>query len=149
MKRGILVLALALLIAIPIAWMDTTTHAQIGDNGRPFRCTVEVSTATAVTAVGGDCAAQADGRSIWITDIAASSSAAAGTAADSMNTLKFGSGSNCGTGTTVVWAPLYVANSTVVGDFTTPIIIPAGKDLCWINSTAGTKTWLISGYIRN
>lgn len=116
--------------------------------GRPFTCTVTVSTATTVQAVGGDCVAPSGGQGIFVTDIVAASSAAAGTTADTMNTLKYGTGGTCGTGTTVIWAPLYAANSTVAINMTTPLVIPAQNELCWINSTAGTKTWLISGFIR-
>lgn len=112
-----------------------------------FRCTVTVSTATTVQAVGGDCAARNDSLKHYITGITASSSAAAGTAADSMMTLKYGTGTTCATGETVFWLALQAANTTVVDRFLTPIRIPAANDLCWINTTAGTKTWVITGYL--
>jgi hypothetical protein len=113
-----------------------------------FRCTVTVSTATTITAVGGDCAGEV-GLSHFITSIQASSSAAAVTDADTMLTLKYGTGTNCGTGTTVFWLALHEANTTVnssPGLEHTPIRIPPENDICWINSTAGTKAWVITGY---
>lgn len=138
----------------PITGSGTVSFNYIGltptgpTPGQNFSCVVTVSTATTLTAVGGSCVAPGAGRSLWITDIAAGSSAAAGTAADSMNTIKYGTGGTCGSGTTVVWPILQNANTESGATFSTPIQIPANNELCWINSTAGTKTWIINGYIR-
>ena len=112
-----------------------------------FRCTVTVSTATTITAVGGDCAAPGPRLRHYITGIVASSSAAASTSADAMMTLKYGTGTTCGTGTTVFWLALQEANTTVVhSPIVPPIRVAYNSDLCWINSVAGTKTWVITGY---
>lgn len=138
MKRPFLLIAL-ILLAIP-------AYSQVS-RGREFRCTVTVSTATTLTAVGGDCAAQTGGLSHYITDILASTTVISSTAADAMPTLKYGTGTTCGTGTTVFWLAQALAATTVVQGFQTPIKIPAGNDICWINSPAGTKSWVITGYI--
>lgn len=116
--------------------------------GLAFRCTVTVSTATTITAVGGDCAALTGEYSQYITGISFSSSAA-GVAADSFPTLKYGTGTTCGTGTMVFWGAFTAAaaQDRAVEQFQTPIKIPAGNDICWINSTAGSKFIVITGYI--
>lgn len=112
----------------------------------PIRCVVTVATATTVQAVGGDCAAKV-GQALVITDVLSSTNAA-GIAADSYNTLKYGTGTVCGTGTTVIWFAMTTAatQQTVIDNRTTPIRLPQNVDLCWINSTAGSKAWVITGY---
>jgi hypothetical protein len=114
--------------------------------GDPVRCVVTVSTATTITAVGGDCAAKPN-LSLFVTDVLFASNAG-GIAADSFNTLKYGTGTTCGTGTTVFWGAMTTAatQQTVVQDFTTPIRLPQNVDVCWINSTAGSKFLIITGY---
>lgn len=112
-----------------------------------FSCFVAASTATTITAFGGSCVAPGAGLSLYLTDVVFSSSTAAGTAADSFPTIKTGTGGTCGTGTTVKWAALNVANTAIVSTFTTPIKMPANSELCWIDSTAGTRTILVNGYI--
>lgn len=115
--------------------------------GTQISCLVAVSTATTLTAVGTSCAAPGAGLSIYITDIEFGSSAASGTAADSFPTLKSGTGGSCGTATAVIWQGLSVANTTIVGNFTTPLKVAANSEVCWIMSTAGSKTIQIRGYI--
>lgn len=112
------------------------------------RCTVTVSTATTITAVGGQCIAPGPGLSLYVTDVSSSTNAA-GITADSFNTLKYGTGGTCGTGTTVFWGAMTAAatQATVFESFQTPIRIPANNEICWINSTAGSKFWVITGYI--
>jgi hypothetical protein len=134
MKRLTLASLLALLLTSPL-------FAQ----GEFFRCTVEASTATTIQAVGGDCAAS-PGTSLYITDIVTGSTVISSTSADAMPTLKYGTGTTCGTGTVIVWLAQILANTTVVDNQITPIRIPDGNDLCWINSPGGTKHWVIAGY---
>ena len=105
------------------------------------------STATTLTAVGGSFVAPGASLSIYITDISFSSSAAAGTAADSYPTLKYGTGGTCGTGTTITWGALVTANGNVTVNLSAPIKIPANNEVCWIMSTAGTKVININGFI--
>lgn len=112
-----------------------------------IRCYVPVSTATILTAVGGSCATPGAGQSIYITDIAFGSSAASGTAADSFPTLKSGTGGACGTATDVVWGALGAANTTIVENLSRPIKLTAAHELCWMMSTVGSKTLVITGFI--
>jgi hypothetical protein len=109
---------------------------------------VTISTATTLQAVGGNCAAPGAGLSLYITDILFATNAG-GIAADSFNTLKYGTGGTCGTGTTVFWGALTTAatQATVVQSFATAIKIPANNEVCWINSSAGSKFLRLDGYI--
>lgn len=118
------------------------------DHPNRIRCTVTVSTATTLTAVGGSCAAPGAGLSIYVTDILFASNAQA-IAADAFPTLKYGTGGTCGTGTTVFWGAFMTAatQATTVQSLQTPIKIPANNELCWINSTAGSKFIVITGFI--
>ena len=140
--------SIVLMTSIMLLLLATATATPQLSEGRPIRCTVTVSTATTLTAVGGQCAAPPGDQAIHITDILASASAAAGTAADAQLTLKYGTGGTCGTGTTVIWQLIHPLNTVTAAAFVTPIVIPRGNELCWINSTAATKTWLILGFIR-
>jgi hypothetical protein len=109
-----------------------------------FNCVVAVSTATSLTAA---CSAIAGNRAMYITDIEFGSSAAAATfTADTFPTLKYGTGTTCGTGTTVFWQAMVGATTTIVSNLATPIKIPKGNDVCWIMSTAGSKTLQIHGF---
>lgn len=112
-----------------------------------FQCIVVVSTATTVQAVGGSCVAPGAGLSLYITDIEFGTSAAAGVAADSFPTLKSGTGGTCGSATAVVWQALTTANSTVTSNYSTPFKVAANSELCWIMTTAGSKTIQIRGFI--
>lgn len=117
------------------------------DHPNRINCLVAVSTATTIQAVGGSCVAPGAGLSIYITDIEFGSSAASGTAADSFPTLKSGTGGTCGAATTVVWQALSVANSTQVANFTVPLKLTTVHELCWIMTTAGSKTVQVHGFI--
>lgn len=112
-----------------------------------IRCTVTVSTATALTAVGGSCVAPGAGLSIYVTDVLVSADVASAIAADAFPTLKYGTGGTCGTGTTVWWGAMNAVKTPVFSSFSTPIKIPANNELCWIDSTAASKFWVISGFI--
>jgi len=133
----------ALLLLTGLVW--PAAHAQI-QRGDPVQCVVTVSTATTITAVGGACAAR-PGMALNITDISFSANAG-GIAADSFNTLKYGTGTTCGTGTTVFWGAFATAavQTTTSQRFLTPLRLPQNVDVCWINSTAGSKFLVISGY---
>lgn len=132
------------ILVLVALWAPTSQAQQL--RGEPIRCVVTVSTATTITAVGGDCTAHANA-SLYITDILFATNAGA-IAADSFDTLKYGTGTTCGTGTTVFWGAMTTAatQQTVVQTFSTPLRLPQNVDLCWINSTAGSKFLVISGY---
>ena len=80
--------------------------------------------------------------STYITSIVASSSAASSTAADAQFTLRYGTGTACATGTTLlVTLAMNVANGGVVWALPpgSAIKVPAGNAVCWIHSVAGSK----------
>ena len=142
MRRAGGIVACLALIAL---CLGPTPQAQV-TRGTPISCTVQVSTTTALTAVGGECAAKA-GLRLWVTDVNFSASAS-GVAADSFNTLKYGTGLNCVTGTTVFWGAFTGAavQEAAIQTFQIPIALPVGVDVCWVNSTAGSKFLVITGY---
>ena len=113
--------------------------------GSRFSCVVTTSTATTIQAVGGACVAPVDG-SLYVTDIYFAASAA-GIAADAFPTLKYGTGGTCGAGTTVFWGALTAAAYVSGQSFVTPIRLPARNEMCWIESTAGSKFLVVNGYI--
>lgn len=116
------------------------------DHPNRFHCVVTVSTATTVQAVGGSCAAPGAGLSLYVTDVYFSASAA-GIAADAFPTLKYGTGGTCGSGTTVFWQALTAAAVQAVDNRSIPIKIPANNEICWITTTAGSKSLQVSGFI--
>lgn len=132
-------------LVLGAALLQPASRAQ-GLRGNPVSCIVTVSTSVAITAVGGDCAAK-PGFGLYVTDIEFSTNAA-GVAADSFPTLKYGTGTTCGTGTTVFWGAFTPAatQGTVIAQLATPIRLPVNVDLCWIDSTAGSKFLVITGY---
>jgi hypothetical protein len=139
MRRGLLLIALA--------WVAlyTPLHAQNPAAFEPVRCVVAVSTATTITAVGGDCAAKT-GRALFITDITFATTAS-GTAADAVPTIKYGTGTTCGTGTTIIWLAAGPAGGFVaIDNMIKPLQLPQAVDVCWINSTAGSKSLVIRGF---
>lgn len=142
MRRALALALVALLL------VTGSAQAQAFTTGTFIRCTVEISTSTSLTAVGGSCVAPPQGYSIYITGILFATNAGA-IAADSFNTLKYGTGGTCGTGTTVFWGAMTAAavQATVIQSFPTPIKIPAANEVCWINSTAGSKFLVITGYL--
>lgn len=144
MRRILLGLLLGTLLVVP------SLEAQgppFGHGGPRLHCVQTISTATALTVMPG-CGAPGAGLSIYITSILFAANAGA-IAADSFNTLKYGTGGACGTGTTVFWGAMATAatQATVIQNFTTAIKIPANNEVCWINSTAGSKFVAITGYV--
>jgi hypothetical protein len=139
-RRAGWIVALVLLAAL---LGPAPTAQQRGDQ---VRCVVTVSTATTIGLVGGACLAR-PGMALNITEISFSANAG-GIAADSFNTLKYGTGTTCGTGTTVFWGAMNTAavQTTTFQTYSTPIRLPQNVDVCWINSTAGSKFLVITGY---
>lgn len=148
MTRLRLVAGWVVALILLAATLGPTSHAQ-QMQGDPFRCVVAVSTATTITAIGGDCAAR-PGLTPWITDISFSTNAA-GITADSFNTLKYATaGSSCATAAVVFWGAMTAAatQATATQSFTTPLRLIPNVDLCWINSTAGSKFLVIAGFYK-
>lgn len=135
-----------------------TTHAQsvfndarhevtVRNSVNAFTCSVVNSAATTLTALGGSCVAgNPAGTSLYITDIVASASAIATATTDQYLSLKTGTGGSCGTATATVWSSYNLAFAPVVQDFTTPIKVAAGSELCWMDAVTGSKTLFVSGY---
>ena len=128
-------------------WTGDPVLAQSANPGISFRCTVTVSTQVTIQSMPAACLSQGPQVAIYITDILFASNAGA-IAADSFDTLKYGTGTACGTGTTVFWGAMATAatQNTVIQNLKTPIRIPPENDICWINSTAGSKFINITGY---
>jgi len=113
-----------------------------------FHCTVVNSSATILTAFGGQCVAPVGtGLSLYITDIVASASVIATTTADQYLELKSGTGGTCGTGTAVVWASYNTAFGYVPYSPRTPIKVAANSELCWMDAAVGSKTFIVDGFI--
>jgi hypothetical protein len=138
---------LLLVFCLLVLALTATSQTNTSFSRSQFRCTVAVSTATTIQAVGGSCAAPGAGLSLYVTDVVFATSAAAAATADTMPTLKYGTGGTCGTGTTVFWLGLTTANSTIVNSLATPIKIPANNEICWIMTTVGSKTLVVTGFV--
>jgi len=144
--RGWLQIGAGTLALVGLLLLSGARPAAQPPRGEFFTCTVPVSTATTIQTVGGSCLGT-NARSLYVTDVLFSTNAA-GIAADSFNTLKYGTGTTCGTGTVIFWGAVTAAatQAFVNDDLLTPIRIPPNNDICWINSTAGSKFLTISGY---
>jgi hypothetical protein len=131
---------LVVLLGVPVA---AQTQASL-------RCTViNTSTATLVkfVATAACPATPSDAQTaFFITDITASSSVIGSTTADEALELKYGTGTNCGTGTTVLWAAFNLALAPIHASFRTPLKVPGGSDLCWMHAGTGNKTFIVTGY---
>lgn len=149
MKRTLRVCFAAVLMAAAVVGVVRAQRSLPSQaNPTEISCVVTISTATTIQAVGGSCVAPGAGLSIYITDILFATNAGA-IAVDTFNTLKSGTGGTCGTATAVVWGAMTAAatQATVIQSFARPIKLPANNELCWINSTAGSKFLVITGYL--
>lgn len=144
--RAALVCAFLVCVGVLANVLRVPVSAQ-ASRGIPFQCFVAASTATTLTGVGGACTGRGNGDALYITDINYSSNVAA-IGADAFNTLKYGFGTTCATGTTAFWGS-FTANGVLAATtetFSTPLRVPPGQDICYINSTAGTRVIVITGY---
>lgn len=145
--------ALAALAVLCIGGLfETPAHAQMPLPSQVyglFHCSVDNIAAT-LTKV---CSAQADATTtMYVTSVIAQSTTA--TAGNFL--LEFGTGTNCGTGTTAflpqasaavrLTAPGNTAAPTVIA-LMTPLKVPAGKDLCLLGVATNTVTADIAGYV--
>jgi bacterioferritin-associated ferredoxin len=102
-----------------------------------------ISTATTLTEAK---AATATGVSYYITDINVYGVVASTATADQQINLYYGTGTNCGTGTTLAYSCIQGATAGCTVNLVTPIKIPAAKALCFISAATGTKAINLSGY---
>lgn len=138
----------ALLVCVVLLLPSTPVQAQT-PRGPWFSCSViNDSTATLVRFTASKfCPSVATpGQALYITDISASSSVISSATADNYPVIKYGTGTNCATGTTVVWASYSLAFTPVIGNFVTPIPIPQNVDLCWMHAATGSKSFVVNGY---
>ena len=137
-----------LIVTMSMGLGAVSVQAQIRPEDRTmFRCLANASTATTLTALGGECAAPGAGRAFYITDITVGSSVVSGTAADSGPTIKYGTGGSCGTGTVTLWSTSIIANDTRTVQFSVPLKAARNNELCWMDTPAGTKWITVTGYI--
>jgi len=102
----------------------------------PLFATTGLSTATTLTEL---IAVPGASVSVYITGWKCSSSAASTTTTDQQCTLKYGTGTNCGTGTTYVDGCFQGSNGGCAESMDSPIKLPANNALCWIHAAAGSK----------
>lgn len=102
-----------------------------------------LSTATTLTQIQ---AAPGASLSLYVTGFLMSASVASTTTTDQQLTLKYGTGSNCVTGTTYITGCFNAANDECSRELVTPIKIPANNALCWIHAAAGSKIISVTGH---
>jgi hypothetical protein len=116
--------------------------------GVPWSCSVDNIGATLTV-----CKYHPDpSKRLYITDIVASSTTATG----GQMLLEYGTGTNCGTGTTALFPSAasavrfgYPGNASAPAmlRFQTPVIVPYGKDLCVLAVNTNTISLHVVGYI--
>ena len=116
-----------------------------GAVGTPFQCAM-TSTATTSTVVT-NCGAPGANLTRYVTDISYASSIIATTT--NFMSLQYGTGTNCGTGTAVVWRMFNnAAFVPVIGHgMTQPIKLGTNTDLCFVHPGTGTRVLNIQGYV--
>lgn len=112
------------------------------DHPRRFNCNIS-TTATTSTSITG-CSAPGAGLSRYITDITFYGSASTVTTGA---ILQYGTGTNCGTGTTIVYRCGHPSASQCQSFQRTPIVTAANTDLCLLSAETGTKNVSIQGYV--
>lgn len=110
----------------------------------PLFVTSGLSTATTLTQL---VAAPGAGVSIYITGWKCSASVAATATADQQCTLKYGTGTNCGTGTTYVDGCFQIANGGCAESMSMPLKVPANNALCWVHAATGSKITRVNYFL--
>lgn len=124
---------------------STTPIASAWPADSAWYSTGSITTTTLVQMI----AAPAAGLSIYLTSVVASASVAATTTTDQHIALKYGTGTNCGTGTTYLMGAFNSANGGYVWSAYpgTAIKIPAANALCLIHAATGSKIVNVTYYI--
>ena len=91
-----------------------------------------LSTATTLT----ELVAASGSNKVYIKNWKCSASVASGTTADNQCVLKYGTGTNCATGTAIIDGCFQAANAGCNGQ---EIVVPASQAVCWIHAAAGSK----------
>lgn len=122
----------------------TVTTSGGGLPGTPFNCAI-TSTAVASTSIT-NCGPPGASLTRYITTFSWFSSIISTTT--NFFTLQYGTGSNCGTGTVVIYrgfsAPAFTGN---IVNLNTPIVLGTNTDLCFLHPGAGTRVVNVTGYI--
>lgn len=113
------------------------------DHNNPFFALVSEVTTTALTQL---VATPGAGQSLYITDISMTCSAASTTTANQLLQLKYGTGTNCASGTAVLFSCYNTANGGCALPIRTPIKVPNNNALCYMDSVSGSKTFFVSGF---
>jgi hypothetical protein len=85
--------------------------------------------------------------SLYVTDLLVDSTTATG----GTYVLKYGTGANCGTGTTTLWPVNWTPTAPVLGQpqkivFQTPLQVPAGNALCVLGVVTNTTNAALGGF---
>jgi len=137
------VLLLLSLVFVPQVGAQTSPS-----RGEPWTCSLDNIGATLTL-----CKANQDpALKLYITDIFAQST----TATAGLMLIQYGTGANCGTGTTSLFPSsasvpriVYPSNALFTGGiaFNGPLIVPGGKDLCVLGTVTNTVTIQMIGYM--
>lgn len=138
-----------------LAPSNSTVQAQAAYPGIAFTCSADDIGATLTrlkASGGGECLGPVDNQRRYVTDVVAQST----TTTSGQWILRFGTGTNCGTGTVSllpssataarIAAPANTAAPTVMS-FKTPLIVPTGKDICVLGVATNTTTIQVNGYV--
>ena len=151
MNRGrVVTLAYVALIAVMLAWYTPAFAVEdTNESDATWECSLDGVAATLTLCK----TAPNNGRRLYIRSIVAqSSTATAGTWI-----LRYGTGTNCGTGTTSLFpsaatAASYVAPANNVAptviQMDPPLTVPVGKDLCVLGVATNTTKIHIRGYLK-
>jgi hypothetical protein len=129
-------------------WGDAPVQAQA--SGLAYTCSADDIGATLTRLT--NCIGPVDNMRRYVTDIVAQSTT---TTAGQM-ILRYGTGTNCGTGTTSLFPSSatgvrvgYPANTSAptVIVFRTPLVVPTGKDLCVLAVGTNTVSIQVNGYV--
>lgn len=144
MKKLGLILAGLLIVATPGIAVETTN-----DSSATWSCSLDGIGATLTLCK----VAPNNGRRLYVTDIVAQST----TATAGLMLLRYGTGTNCGTGTTSIFPAaatvaryVYPANTAAPTAIRldTPLEVPVGQDLCIIGTGTNTVTIEIRGKVK-
>lgn len=146
-------LPVAGLVIVVAAWLlspTPTVKAQTQLGGPIVVCNaINQTTATLIAFTQTGCINRDTQTALYITDIVASATTIATTTTDQYLVLKSGTGTNCGTGTVILWAAYNLAFAGVAQQFKTPLKVNGGQDLCWMDAVAGSKSFVVTGYLGN
>jgi hypothetical protein len=152
MKRAALVALAGLVIGYLVVGPLLVPRAARAQSiaGLQFTCAADDIGATLTRLTG--CIAPEPGMRRYVTDIVAQST----TTTSGQFILRFGTGTNCGTGTTSLLpsaataarlaSPANTAAPTII-TLRSPLVVPSEKDLCVLGVATNTTSIQITGYV--